>query len=379
MAARRLNAALNEAGVKSSFYALENRDFELKTHEFAIKRTIFARILSGIIVRIQSKLSSKILFTLVSQQAISNKQILALAQSKNTIFHIHNWYNLISESQIYELSRSGFPVLVTLHDQRMLTGGCHYTFDCNKFTSGCVACPNIRTGLRWIPARVLRKRENQLTKTDRHHDLTFISPPRWMQTESAKSKSSSRVPNIFIPNVLGPAFNKPWISPAKTSDGKLRIGIASMDPTSYVKGGDVVSTLNSMSKGGERQFELIFLTDHAVSNEGIKNFWEIIDLLLVTSRADNSPNVIHEAHHYGVPVIATQVGGISELLIHEFDYPISLGDMNAQYLSGYFEEIGQSMTHIRKSQLLKKYELSHSKGAIQRYTDMCSQLFPPAL
>ena len=376
MAARRLNAALNEAGVKSSFYALENSDFELKAHEFAIKRTKFARILSGIVVRIQSKLSSKILFSVVSTRAISKKQILGLAQTKNTVFHIHNWYNLVSESQIYEISRSGFPVVVTLHDQRLLTGGCHYTFECNKFKSGCVACPIIRTGFKWLPARVVRIKENQLTKTDQKNSLTFISPSQWMKAESAKSKSSSGIPNVFIPNVLGPAFNKPWISPAKTNDGKLRIGIASMDPTSYVKGGDVVSTLKSMSRTGKGSFELIFLTDFASLAEGVKAFWSQIDVLLVTSRADNSPNVIHEAHHFNVPVIATQVGGISELLVDGFDYPISLEDMNPSFLSSHFDEVVKSRFIPREISPMSQGELSHSKQAIEDYVNMCSQLFP---
>ena len=376
MAARRLNAALNEAGVTSSFYALENNDFELNSNEFAIKRTFFARMLSGIVVRIQSKLSLKILFTLVSTRAISKKQILALAKSKNTVFHIHNWYNLLSESQIYEISRSGFPVVVTLHDQRLLTGGCHYTFECNKFAGGCVACPNIRKGFKWLPARVLGKRETQLSLADQQSLLTFISPSRWMQKESAKSKTSSGVPNIFIPNVLGPAFNEPWISPAKAIGGKLRIGIASMDPTSYVKGGDVVSKLRSMSQASEGRFEFIFLTDHESSADGVKEFWGQIDLLLVTSRADNSPNVIHEAHHFGVPVIATQVGGISELLIGGFDYPISLDNMNASYLSSYFDEIGKSISLLDKSLPLKRGEVSHSKQAIEDYINLYSQIFP---
>lgn len=375
MAARRLNAALNEAGVKSSFYALENSNFDLKAHEFAIKRTKFARILSGIVVRIQSKLSSKILFSVISTRAISNKQILALAQTKNTVFHIHNWYNLLSESQIYEISRSGFPVVVTLHDQRLLTGGCHYTFECNKFTSGCVACPIIRKGFKRLPARVVRKRENQLSKTFQENSLTFISPSQWMRAESAKSKSSFGIPNVFIPNVLGPEFNKSCNSRAKSKDGKLRVGIASMDPTSYVKGGDVVSKLKSISRTDENSFDLIFLTELASLTEGIKAFWDQIDVLLVTSRADNSPNVIHEAHHFGVPVIATQVGGISELLIDGFDYPISLDDMNPSFLSSRFDQIRNSMSTSGKSLPLNRGDLSQSKKAIEDYVNMCSQLF----
>jgi len=48
-------------------------------------------------------------------------------------------------------------------------------------------------------------------------------------------------------------------------------------------------------------------------------FWGAIDFLCVPSNADNSPNVIHEAKLLGIPVLATQVGGIPELLDKNFD------------------------------------------------------------
>ena len=51
-------------GVHSTFYALESNDFTLGANEFAIRRKLFARILSGVVVRAQAKLSSKILFSL---------------------------------------------------------------------------------------------------------------------------------------------------------------------------------------------------------------------------------------------------------------------------------------------------------------------------
>jgi len=375
LAARRLNAALNDAGIPSSFFALENDDFELMAHEFAIKRTYLARLLSGVVVRFQAKLSSKILFTLVSTSAISNKKILALAKSKNTVFHIHNWYNLLSETQIYELSRSGFPVVITLHDQRLLTGGCHYSFECKKFSTGCFSCPNIRSGFKWLPAHVIKIRENHISRNQPHPWLTFISPSRWMETESGKSKTSSGVPNVFIPNVLGPSFGEPDLPCTNATTGRIRVGVASMDPSSYVKGGDIVSTLNSMSQDRDGEFELHFLKNYASSAQGVRDFWSQIDFLLVLSRADNSPNVIHEAHHFGIPVVASQVGGISELLIKDFDHPISLADMTAAYLSEYFNELGKSVVGSRNSKDLRNRSASNSSQAIQDYINMCSKFF----
>ena len=55
----------------------------------------------------------------------------------------------------------------------------------------------------------------------------------------------------------------------------------------------------------------------------------MIDVLLVPSRADNSPNIIHEAKRMGLPVIASLVGGISELLEPDFDEPIPAQNLDA--------------------------------------------------
>lgn len=51
--------------------------------------------------------------------------------------------------------------------------------------------------------------------------------------------------------------------------------------------------------------------------------WDVLaktDVIVVPSRwYENSPNVILEAHHMGIPVIATNLGGMAELVKHEVD------------------------------------------------------------
>jgi glycosyltransferase involved in cell wall biosynthesis len=347
----------------------------LAPDEFAIKRNLLARILSASVVRVQAKLSSKILFTLVSTRAISKKKILSLAKTENTVFHIHNWYNLIPESQIYELSKTGFPVVVTLHDQRLLTGGCHYTFDCTEFINGCANCPTIINALNQIPEKVVSKREKYLAKGSMQPWLTYVAPSRWMESEAKKSKQSSKISNIFIPNVLGPSFKTEGRVRARKPGEKLRVGIASMDPNSYVKGGDVIQELISMAEEGKSHFELLFLKDFASTTERIREFWQQLDFLLVSSRADNSPNVIHEAHQYGVPVIASQVGGISELLIANFDYGFPLEKMSATYLAGHFEMIISSGFLLGKAHRVATNTSYYSSEAVKDHIKLYASFF----
>ena len=89
------------------------------------------------------------------------------------------------------------------------------------------------------------------------------------------------------------------------------VGIASMDPESYIKGGDIIERLQlnySLQKNN-----ILFVNLKDAQNK-ISDFWGKIDLLFVPSRADNSPNVILEAKSLNIPVLASRVGGIPEMV-----------------------------------------------------------------
>jgi hypothetical protein len=59
------------------------------------------------------------------------------------IIHIHSFYNLIDLDGIKKiLERKNCQVFITLHDQRFLTGGCHYSGECVGYLSECINCPS---------------------------------------------------------------------------------------------------------------------------------------------------------------------------------------------------------------------------------------------
>ena len=49
--------------------------------------------------------------------------------------------------------------------------------------------------------------------------------------------------------------------------------------------------------------------------QNIATFYPILDLMVIPSRSEGLPNVALEALHFGVPVVATDVGGTSEVII----------------------------------------------------------------
>ncbi len=327
LAARRLNSALNQQGVNSSFGALQNPSYILGDNEFSISRNIIQRLLSGLIVRSQRLLTKKVLFSLKSLNVYKFKRMQTLGSPRNTILHFHNWYNLINQKEIFKLSKKGYSVVVTLHDERFFTGGCHYAFECKKFKTDCHGCPELFPIIDRLPAKNITHTIKWLPNSN----LTFIAPSQWLKEEALSSRLLKNQKVVFIPNTLGIPIESASSPRDKSEESHsvIRIGIASMDTSSYIKGGDITSEIEAEIASNRLQIEMIYLSQIEVQDSK-KEFWDKIDYLLVASRAENSPNVIHEAKNFGVPVIASDIGGISELLYKDFDIVIPKNEINAR-------------------------------------------------
>lgn len=329
LAARRLNSALNAQGIQSTFGALKNPRYVPGPNEFTILRKFRQRLLSGLLIRIQRLLSEKVLFSVMSLNVCTLKQVRELGDPKNTILHFHNWYNLISQKEILRLNKEGYRIVLTLHDERFFTGGCHYAFECKKFRIDCNACPELANVFNRLPSKNLNSIAKLLEESNSH--LVFIAPSRWIKEEALSSLLLKNQRVVFIPNTLGIKGEsmKPQLYTPREPQSVLKIGIASMDNSSYIKGGDLILEVESRIASSNLQIKMIYLSQ-INEQDSPKEFWGMIDYLLVASRADNSPNVIHEAKSFGIPVIASDIGGISELIYKDYDIAIPGHDISSR-------------------------------------------------
>jgi len=71
------------------------------------------------------------------------------------IIHLHWISGFLSAADIARLLALGKPVVWTMHDERAFTGGCHYTFECGGFASGCETCPQLHHDPLHLPAALL--------------------------------------------------------------------------------------------------------------------------------------------------------------------------------------------------------------------------------
>lgn len=327
IAARRLNATLNNFGVNSIFVSFSNNSYQPSSNEIAIERNWAQKIASAVSARLQSRLSKKFFFSVYSFDALSVRKIRKVVGKGPAILHIHNWFNMIDQKKISEFLKIGFPVVVTLHDERFYTGGCHHAFECKGFVNDCSNCPQISSFFKYFPSRNLNKSLDNFQHYNK--TLQIIAPSMWIFNR-AKSSQLLRSHEIhFIPNTLG-EFGQ--LKTKRRFPNLLNpkiIGIANVDLNSHLKGADIVKSLQERINSNSLNYRLVFLNSDKFKEKSQSDFWEMIDVLLVPSRADNSPNIIHEAKRMGIPVIASMVGGITELLDPKFDEPIPVQNLDA--------------------------------------------------
>lgn len=343
IAARRLNSELNSIGFQSFFYTFENDSYICQFNEYKLKKELrffLIRVFSTLFAKFTKKTS---FFSIYSAPGVSMSWLQQMSKTQPTIFHIHNWFNLFSFRQLNSIVKSGLPVVFTMHDQRLITGGCHNTLNCRQFLSGCTKCPEFNFPMRQLIKSNFRRFFRFFDL--RIDNLAIIAPSKYMSKEVGASATLQTQELIFIPNVLGKEFyplkNLPQLNNTvinNMKDNFVIVGVANIDLSDPLKGGDLISELGLRIVQEKLEIKLLFLVDFGV-DQGL-DFWNQIDCLLLPSRAENSPNVIHEAKYFGIPVIATGVGGIPELLMENYDLELNLSSLST-------DEILQAIDKIR--------------------------------
>ena len=328
IAASRLNYSLMEQGIESKIFSLDGSRSSTPKEINIIERRRAQRYKSKALTASQKYLFQKSyeLLTPISLSAISIESILSL---KPDLIHIHGFYNLLSIERIAKLEQGNIPIVVTLHDERFFTSGCHQASACKKFESNCTSCPQATLiGKKAIEIADRKK----LSIRSRLESITFVAPSNWILGEAYKSNLLKNANIINIPNVIprNPFYVNRNIQNRKTKGIIFSCG----DLTNPYKG--VPDFLEGMrilrNDFKNKDLEVTILGKGAPSKELSKLNIQIryiqndldmakilgnADLVVVPSIADNSPSIIGEALLSGTKVIGTRIGGIPELINDE--------------------------------------------------------------
>ena len=339
IAALRMSNALNIVGEDSMIIS---RDGILTTGNADIistKINLLKRLESSAVTLSQSKMLQKN-NDLVTPWSINTSKIKREVFEQADIIHIHAYYNFLNNSSLRKILDLGKPTLFTLHDQRLFTGGCHYSRECNNFQDDCTACPQVRKPFTHIVKRSFSKQK------DLFRDVTnveLVSPSYWLANYAKKGVVSRDLPIHVVKNPIPKIFFEAKVPEQKKLDGLFRVAFIATNLQNPYKDLPVFTeAINEYSRVSSRKICVVLVCSGVIPNfeptvqiENIQPSSEsemvlllnTIDLVIVPSNQDNSPSVIGEALAVGVPVIGSDAGGIPEIL-RNFQMPIfPVGDV----------------------------------------------------
>jgi glycosyltransferase involved in cell wall biosynthesis len=268
---------------------------------------------------------------LVTPMSLSTFKADDQAINEYDLINIHATYNFLNSFDLTRFSNIGKPIVITLHDQRVFTGGCHYSGACTQFTKECQDCHLVRPPFRKLVSLSLSKQKFNI---DGIEALAFVSPSIWLANHLEESSIGRGRSIAVINNPIPERYFRAEIS---SSDGKSkRVGFISANLNNPYKGLNFLMNVlegETLRKVNIESLSLIGSGSVPSNNLNFKIFQKIaqsddvmieilqqLDLLIVPSHQDNSPSVIGEALSLGVPVIGSRVGGITEIL-EKFNLP----------------------------------------------------------
>jgi len=332
LAAKSLHLGLIDEGLDSRIYLrhLQSQG-KVITGEHLINRSLTSVYSSKIVTALQANIvqSGRELITTFGVTAPYEWSEIQLG----SIIHIHSIYNLVNSSVLKEWVNQGRTLILQLHDERFLTGGCHHDLGCIGFEKNCMKCPQVQRIFR----PYVSKEKNSINWILEQPKVHMVAPSNYLFNKALKLVPRDRlhlIPNVTTNTQAIDSFERTKIRNSlklKESDFVLGFCAANLDSPyknfNYFKvivkelrkiWIDSLPNLKVMLVGdGGEKFQDDSLIRFSSSNESeVRAHIAAMDLLLVPSQIDNVPNVIIEALLEGTPVLASPVGGIPDLFEH---------------------------------------------------------------
>ncbi len=276
----------------------------------------------------------------------------------------------------FRLSRTK-PVIWTFHDMWPITGGCIYAGASQGFLKNCriCTCEFAVNAEKQGFARAGFALRRSLWKFQ--HDITIVSPSKWLRDEVGRSASAGHVRVEVIPNGIDISLYRPL----DRATCRRKHGIPVDAYVALILAGQANEPRKGLDSAAaiaaeamRRQKKLIFVVagrsaDSVVdafpercialpySNEQqtIVEYYNVADLFLSPSLAENFPLTILEAMACGVPVVTFGCGGIPEQIVDgQTGFCVPVGDRTAA-VSAILSILDDAAVHARLSSAARQH------------------------
>lgn len=229
------------------------------------------------------------------------------------------------------------PVVLSLHDQWLMTGHCAHSHDCERWRVGCGSCPYLGTfpAIRRDGTRENFRRKAEFVAASRFY---IVVPCRWLEN---KLRASMLWPSTIAARVIHSGVDVALFGPGDRRAARAKLGfppdtlvflfVAVEAPTNQFKDYALfLAAAERMARGSGLPAVFVVLGGRGSSERAMSGgvslihrrytrdsavvalYYQAADAYLHPALAETFPLVVLEALSSGLPVVASDVGGIAE-------------------------------------------------------------------
>ena len=285
------------------------------------------------------------------------------------------------------------PAVLTLHDMWSFTGHCAYSYECDRWKSGCGKCPHLDV---YPPIKLDNTRLEWQMKNWAYHrsTLTIVAPSNWL-TKLASCSILNRfsihcIPNGIDTEVYQPLDREQCRSVLNIAKNKKVLMFGADNLTDARKGGDLLlkalislqpslkaqTLLLTLGNGGEaiaEQVGIQTLNLGYVTSDRLKSIaYSAADLFIFPTRADNLPLMLQESLSCGLPVISFDIGGVPDLVRPGVTGYLAVAEDINDFSHGIIQLLEDKNLRDRMSKQCREIALQEYSLALQaqRYIDL---------
>ena len=263
----------------------------------------------------------------VSTASFGRRHIVDRVIASKPDIIVLGWINqgLLSLGQIRRLGAHNIPMVWIMHDMWNITGICHHSLGCNRYTAECGNCPFISAPLRGEKdlSRRLWHRKDRLYSSV---PIRFVAVSRWLADLAHRSKLLRDNPPEVIPNV----FPMEHFHIASKEPGLIVMGAARLDDP--IKGlHHAVGALNRLQnhptahvkffgdlRNPDALKALRIPYEHLgpISETEVARLMSRAQAVLSSSLYENLPTTLIEGQASGAMPVSFDRGGQSDIIDH---------------------------------------------------------------